>query len=115
MAVHRAAASFPRSGFAPLRSQLTRAADSIAANIVEGCAAISQKEFARFLEIAIKSAAEAEYHLLCAHERAALSASDYGTLASEAVQIRRMLFALRERVLTSADAPPRDHTTRPEP
>jgi four helix bundle protein len=38
-----------------VRSQLTRAADSIASNIVEGCGAATDKEFARFLDVSIKS------------------------------------------------------------
>lgn len=102
MAVHRVASTFPRAGFGELRSQLTRAAGSIPANIVEGCGSTSQRELARFLDIAIKSTSEAEYHLLCAYERAALSRETHDALASEAIQIRRMLFALREKILDSA-------------
>jgi hypothetical protein len=33
---------FPRQGYAPLRAQLSRAADSIAATIVEGCGAATK-------------------------------------------------------------------------
>ena len=56
ISVRAATRVFPRSGYASLKSQMTSAAESIGFNIVEGCCASSQKEFARFLEIAIKSA-----------------------------------------------------------
>src|SRR5215210_3916183 len=61
IAVHRLSATFSRAGHAPLRSQLTRAADSIATNIVEGCGSATQKELARYLDISIKSANETEH------------------------------------------------------
>src|SRR5687767_9939351 len=46
LAVRQATRAFPRTGYADLKSQLTRAAESIATNIVEGCAAATPKEFA---------------------------------------------------------------------
>ena len=60
VAVRAATRRFPRNGYASLRAQMTSAAESISFNIVEGCGADSQKEFARFLEIGIKSAMELE-------------------------------------------------------
>jgi four helix bundle protein len=37
------------------RSQITRSSESIPTNIVEGCFAAIQNEFARYLDISIKS------------------------------------------------------------
>jgi four helix bundle protein len=56
-------ATFPRTGYRSLREQIVAAAESIPFNIAEGCGASSQKEFARFLEISIKSANELEAEL----------------------------------------------------
>jgi four helix bundle protein len=101
--VHQTVEKFPRRGFAELKSQLTRAADSIATNIVEGCGATSQRQFARFLAIAIKSASEAEHHLLTAYHRAGLSSEEHARLSEEVTRIRKMLFAS----LAKPDAPAR--------
>jgi four helix bundle protein len=101
--IHDAVEKFPRNRFGQLKSQLTRAADSIAANIVEGCGSTSQREFARFLAIAIKSASEAEYHLLAALHRGALSLEEHDRLCDEVTRIRKMLFALRKKVLATLD------------
>ena len=85
--------------FVGLRSQLTRAADSIAATIVEGCGAATAREFARYLDMSIKSASETEHHLLSARDRGALSQRRWQTLSSEVVEIRRMIYAYRKRLL----------------
>jgi len=64
LAIRRASRGFPRRGYAELKSQIVRAAESIPSNIVEGCGAATRKEFARFLDIAIKSTSEVEYDLI---------------------------------------------------
>ena len=97
--VHEVARGMRGNEFASLRSQLTRAADSIAATIVEGCGAESNREFARFLEMSIKSASETEYHLLSARDRRVLNPARSRRLSNEAIEIRRMTYVYRERLL----------------
>ena len=97
--VHEVARGLRGNEFSSLRSQLTRAADSVAATIVEGCGADSNREFARFLEMSIKSASETEYHLLSARDRRALVHHRWRQLSAEADAIRRMTYAYRKRVL----------------
>ena len=98
--VRKVADAFPPVGYGSLKDQIQRAAESIPFNIAEGCGASSPREFARFLEIAIKSSNEVDAQLQLAldygivSEREALSAGD------EVMQIRMMLTALRKRVLS---------------
>ncbi|MEP5614020.1 MAG: four helix bundle protein [Cyclobacteriaceae bacterium] len=54
---------FPREEVYGLTSQMRRAAISVPSNISEGCSRNSNKEFIRFLEIAIGSSFELETQL----------------------------------------------------
>jgi four helix bundle protein len=67
---------------------------SIPANIVEGRRQESEKEFARFLRIAINSGCELEYHLIVARDIGVISRADYGSLQRELIEVRQMLHGL---------------------
>lgn len=101
--VRRVTKGFPRSGYTSQRSQITRAAESIPTNIVEGCFTSSQKEFARFLEISVKSAGEVEYQLQLAHDSGVLHRRNWQSLTADTVEVRRMLLGLRKSVLRPRD------------
>ena len=90
-----------------LRQQLIRAAMSIPTNIVEGTGQESGKEFGRFLSIAIKSTSELEYHLILAADLGIVTKSDFMSLADQTVETRKMLYALRTRVVASTKTPGR--------
>src|SRR5262245_19553947 len=96
--VRRVARTFPRDRNWSLASQLVRAADSIAQNIVEGCGAQTNREFARFLDISIKSSSETEYQLQLALDDGALSTREWGGLQRSVIEIRKMLSGLRQAV-----------------
>ena len=113
IAIHKATRHFGRMGYAHLRSQLTRAADAIAANIVEGCGAATNKEFARFLDISIKSDNELEYHLLESRDLELLDLTVWQGFNDETIEIRKMTFGYRKRVLASSrSASAREPQTR---
>jgi four helix bundle protein len=99
--LHKSVSHFSRAGHAHLRSQLTRAADAMASNIVEGCGAATNKEFARFLDISIKSANETEHHLLSARDLSLFTPDEWQKLSGETVEIRKMIYTYRKKILHS--------------
>jgi four helix bundle protein len=93
IAVHSATKTFPSATRYTIVAQLQRCAASIPANIVEGTAASSDRETARFLIIARRSAAETEYFLLMPRDIQLLSSTSYEHLNRLVVEIQRMLNA----------------------
>ena len=92
--VHLVAKGIRQSYDKSLRSQMNRAAQSIPTNIVEGRRQKTDKQFARFLWIALNSATELEYHLMAARDIGAISREDSDALSRETVEVRRMLYGL---------------------
>ena len=78
---------------------MINSAESVAFNIVEGCGASRPKEFARFLDISIKSTCELEYQLQLATDCGLVPSRVCHPLSTETVEIRRMLCGLRRKVL----------------
>lgn len=75
--------SFPTEEKFGLTSQIRRAAISIPANIAEGAARQSDKEFYNFLSISQGSASELETELLIAKNLKYLSSADYQKIYEE--------------------------------
>lgn len=90
--VHRVAASI--RGYAPLRSQMNRAAMSISANIVEGREQRNEREFARFLGYALASTSELEYHFIVARDVRAITDTDFSSTLAQLIDVRKMLHGL---------------------
>ena len=97
--VRKVSRTFPKWGYARFKAQLVNAAESIPGNIVEGCGAATAKEFARFLDVSIKSSSETEYWLLLARDNGILNQEAWRSLTDEVTDIRRMLYGLRGKVL----------------
>ena len=85
---------------------MARTAESIVLNIVEGCGGTSQREFARFLDISIKSSVELEAQLELAKDYGVLSPLRWKNVSLQVIDVRRMLCGLRSTVLESAASNP---------
>ena len=99
--VQRLTLSIPRSHNSHLISQLRRASQSIPTNIAEGSGRGSNRDFANFLQIAIGSASEVEYHRLFCADAELAERVECDARMADVVQIRRMLIGLLKRVRMS--------------
>ncbi len=84
-----------------LTSQIRRSCASIPANIAEGCGRDGTAELARFLQIAMGSASELEYHILLAHDLALLNTELYSQLTKEVTEVKRMLTSFIQKLRTN--------------
>ena len=98
LAVYASTKVFPKDEIYGLTSQIRRAASSIAANIAEGCGRDGDAEFKRFLQMAMGSASELDYHLLLARDLELLAAATYDELSSAVTDVKRMLAAFIVRL-----------------
>ena len=112
--VHRAVGRVKGRDSIALRSQMLRAAMSIPANIVEGSAKGSDRELARFLQIALGSTTELEYHLIIARDSRVFTKSDFDSLATQTNEIRKMLIALIRYLKNASPSPVKSPSSRLE-
>ena len=91
---HRVTSRIRGSQYASDRNQIYRAARSIPTNIVEGRGQKTNKDQCRFLNYAINSSNELEYHLLAARDLGIIATNDYVSLLEQVVEVRKMLYGL---------------------
>ena len=89
--IYKATQEFPKYELYGLTSQIRRACVSIPANIAEGCGRSGDAEFARFLQIAMGSANELEYHILLGQDLEFIEGPTYERLANDVTEVKRML------------------------
>lgn len=92
--VYETTNDFPKSEIFGLTSQLRRAALSVPANIIEGYARNSKKEFHRFLSIALGSLSEVEYFLQFSFKQRLISQADFTELMSLKDECGRIIWSL---------------------
>jgi len=92
--VYKLTAEFPNVERFRLTDQLCRAASSIPANIVEGQARQTTKEYIHFLYNARGSLEETRYHLLLARDLELLDSDRYATLETDYKAVSKMLNGL---------------------
>jgi four helix bundle protein len=86
-----------------LRNQMVRAAISVPSNIAEGCGRTGDRELRRFCRMALGSGSELEYHLLLARDLGLLPGPVYEPLATQVVEVKRMLSGLIRSLATDTE------------
>lgn len=102
LSVYKETKAFPWEEVYGITSQLRRATASIPANIAEGCAKNSDKEFNRFLQIAMGSLNESEYFLFLSKELNYLAEENYITMSGQLDIVKAKLINLQKKVTQNA-------------
>jgi len=95
---YRLTSKFPASETYRLVSQITRAAASVPANIAEGNARATKRDYANFLAIARGSLMETETLLMLAIRLQFVSQKETEHALSLVTEVSKMLTALRSRL-----------------
>ncbi len=98
--VYRRTRGFPVEERFGLQSQIRRAAVSVPANIVEGSARVTTREYVRFLVVALGSASETRYLIGLAHRLGMLPSADHEVLEGGYGNLIRALQSLVESMET---------------
>ncbi len=96
--VRRAAEANRGDGSGDLWTQAKRAADSVGANIAEGCGRPTTADRRRFFAIAVGSLRETQHHLRACHDYGLMAEREYLRLAGLTSVTRRMLESLSARM-----------------
>ncbi len=94
--------AFPSEERFGLVSQLRRAVSSVPTNIAEGSKRRGNQDYARFLNLAEGSLAEAEYLLMLSRDLGYINKEKVQRPLGEIAEIARMLHALRVKVEAGA-------------
>ena len=94
--IYEIVAEFPDAEKYGLRSQITRAVISIPSNIAEGSSRESEKDFARFIQIALGSSYELETQIIISTRRAYLSKERSGQIIIKIQSIQKRLLGLKK-------------------
>ena len=92
--VYRMTRSFPDDERYGLTAQVRRAAASVAANVVEGSAASSKREFGRYLGIASRSLNEVSYWLILSRDLEYISRAQWHQLDELRDRAGKVIWAL---------------------
>ena len=89
---------FPKEELFSLTNQIRRSAYSIPSNIAEGCGRETNKDYARFLQIAMGSAYELDYQMLLSRDLGYVNISIYEDISAKIDSVKWQLAALLRRV-----------------
>jgi four helix bundle protein len=97
--VYRLTKNFPKDEIYILTSQIRRAADSVSLNIAEGSTGQSNREFSRFLGMALRSNIEVVGCIYLAKRRGYIKGDDFNTIYKSFEELLVMINALRKKLL----------------
>ena len=100
LAIYKETESFPRTELFGLTSQMRRCCASIPANIAEGCGRSNDGDFHRFLQNAMGSGSELEYHTILAGDLGYLDHQTAVALQMQLASVKQMLVKLSRKVAT---------------
>jgi four helix bundle protein len=98
LAIYQLTRKFPADERYGLTSQIRRASSSVPTNIAEGSKRAKANDYARFLNIAEASLAEAEYQLILATDLGYADNATTQPLLGDATVLAKKLFSLRRKV-----------------
>ena len=101
--VYRLTHEFPQTEIYGLTAQMRSCAASVPANIAEGDARRSDKDFLRFLRIAAGSLAELETFLDLARRLTFASSDEIAAIETDADEVGKMLYGLIAKVRHAID------------
>lgn len=93
--VYRITQEFPVSEKYNLISQIVRSAVSIPSNIAEGSGRGTNKDFCRFLNIALGSAYELETQLTISNKLGYLTKNKYDMIINSLNELQKMIFGFK--------------------
>ncbi len=89
---------FPKEELFGLTSQIKRSAISIPSNIAEGSGRGTDKDFNRFLDVALGSSFELETQLIIANRLKFLNDKDYSALSEQLDEEQKMIIGLQKKL-----------------
>jgi len=106
--IYQMTTDFPESEAFGLRSQMRRASVSICSNIAEGCGRRGDREFRRFLDIAMGSACELECETILSFDLVFITEAVQERVLAVLIEIKRMLGGLKRRLVCPLRRRPRN-------
>ncbi len=96
--IYLTVSKFPPEEKYALTSQMKRAAISILSNIAEGAGRGTEKDFARFLDIANGSAFELETQIYLAFDLEFINEKKLNNLIDNIEEIEKMIYGFKKRI-----------------
>ena len=98
LAIYRHTNDFPRDEWFGVRAQIRRAAISVPSNLVEGNARSGERDYLRFLNIALGSACEVKYLASLASELGYVREAEWNAVIGQSDAVVRQLQRLVQQM-----------------